>query len=417
MSLTGLFILLVVLLLLSGFFAASETALMSVNKYQLRHKARTGHAVAQLILRMIERPDRLLGVILIGNTAANIIASSIATVICVKLWGESKIVVAMVVLTFVVLIFSEVTPKTYAALHPMKTSKLVAWPLYIIQMVIYPVVLLANTIANGFLFLLGVRVNKKALDALTAEELRTIVHESSQKIPEHYQDMLLGVLDLTEATVDDIMIPRNEIIGIDLEDDWQDSLKLLANSPYTRLLVYKGGLDDIKGVLHLREIVYLIAQNRLTPKTLSSVLYETYYIPSGTPLNIQLLNFRKIKRRSAIIVNEYGDVQGLVTLEDILEEIVGKFTTNLSELNPEIHHQHDGSYIINGAINIRELNRELDWTLPVSSAKTLSGLVIEHLEMIPKTALCLWLGPYRMEVMKINDNMIKTVRVIPPGIN
>jgi Mg2+/Co2+ transporter CorB len=411
LGLTGLIILLVVLILLSGFFACAETALMSVNKYQLRHKARSGNPVAGLILRLLERPDRLLGVILIGNTGANIIASSVATIICVKVWGSEGVFIATIGLTFVVLIFSEVSPKTYAALHPMGVAKWVSWPLYTLQILLYPFVWVANMIANGFLYLLGVRVSKKTVEALTAEELRTIVHESGEEIPNHHQDMLLGVLDLAEVTVNDIMIPRSEIIGIDLDADWNDTIKLLMTSQHTRLPVYKGSLDDVKGILHLREALHLMAQNRLSSETLQQVLYETYYVPSKTSLNVQLLNFRKIKRRSAIIVDEYGDVQGLVTLEDILEEIVGEFTTNFSELNADIYPQKDGTYIINGSISVRSLNRELEWNLPVNKAKTLSGLIIEYLETIPKYPVCLKIKNYCIEVKKINDNLVKTVRI------
>lgn len=414
MSLTTLIILLIILLLLSAFFAASETALMAVNKYQLRHKARAGHAVARLALKLTDRPDRLLGVILIGNTAANIIASSIATIICVQLWGEHAVIAGTIALTFIVLIFSEVSPKTYAAYHSLKLSQWVAWPLYITQLILYPVVVTINTIANAFLFLFGMRHTRKGVDPLSAEELRTIVHESGQKIPENYQNMLLGILDLTEIMVDDIMVPRNEIMAIDLNDDWDDIIKILAHSQHTRLLVYKGSLEDIRGLLHLRTVLNLMTQNRLTMETLCSSLYETYYIPSGTPLNVQLLNFKKRQRRSAVVVDEYGEVQGLVTMEDILEEIVGKFTTSIEDINPEIYPQTDGTYIIDGTINIRELNRELDWSLPVNDAKTLSGLIIERLEMIPKTSLCLWIDDYRIEVMKITDNIIKAVKIIPP---
>ncbi len=414
MGTTSLIILLVMLILLSAFFAASETALMSVNKYRLRHNARLGNSVAKLILKLLDRPDRLLGMILIGNTGCNIIASSIATMICVRIWGELGVFIATIALTFVILIFAEVSPKTYAALHAMGVSSWVAWPLSMLQILLYPFVWLANSVANGFLSLLGVGASKNIVDALSPEELRTIVHDSAQKIPEHHQDMLLGVLDLTEVTVNDIMIPRQEIIGIDLDDDWQNVMKLLVNSQHTRLLVYQGSLDNVCGILHLREALHLIAKNNLTPKTLPTILYETYYIPSGTQLNVQLLNFRKIKRRCAIIVDEYGDVQGLVTLEDILEEIVGEFTTNLAEMSPEIHPQKDGSYIINGGITVRELNRELHWTLPTTIAKTLSGLIIERLEMIPEHCLCLVIENYQIEVMKINDNIIKAVRITVP---
>lgn len=416
MSITFLAILLVSLVLVSAFFACSETALMSVNKYRLRHHDRMGNKVAHLLLKLLERPDRLLGVILIGNTGANIIASSVATVLCVKIWGGKGVFIATIGLTFIILIFSEVFPKTFAAVHPMSLSRTVAWPIYIMQIILYPIVWTANMIANALLFLIGVRVNKKVTDALTAEEIRSIVHESGQKLSVQGQDMLLGVLDLTEVSVNDIMIPRSEIVGLDLQDDWSDIVKQLVTSQHTRLPVFNGSLDDVRGILHLREVLYLLAEDKLTPKSLCKVLYETYYIPSNTPLSTQLLNFRQIKRRSAIIVDEYGDIQGLVTLEDILEEIVGEFTTRRSELSPEIHLQDDGSFIINGSINIRELNRELNWKLPTNTAKTLSGLVIEYLEIIPKSPLCLWIDDYRIEVMNVTENIIKALRIFPPTV-
>lgn len=415
MSITSLVIVLVALILVSGFFAASETALMSINKYQLRHQARSGSAIATLLLQLLERPDRLLGVILIGNTAANIIASSVATVICVQLWGELGVLIGTIGLTFIVLIFAEISPKTFAALHPMGLARWIAWPIYVLRIVLYPLVWIGNIVANGFLRLLGVKVTKRALDALNAEELRTLVHDSGHTISEEHQNMLLGVLDLTGITVEDIMVPRQEVVGIDLDDDWQDILKQLHHSNHTRLPVYRGSLDNIEGVLHLRSALHLLAQNRLDRENLQRALFETYFVPAGTPLNVQLLNFRKVKNRSAIVVDEYGDVEGMVTLEDILEEIVGKFTTNIAEMSPDIHVQPDGSFIIDGSILIRELNRELNWRLPTEHAKTLSGLIIEILETIPKTPLCLYIGVYRIEVMKIQDNIIRSVKILAPA--
>lgn len=410
MSITSLSIFLIVLIACSGFFAAAETALMAVNPYRLRHQARSGAKLAKLILKLLERPDRLLGVILIGNTACNIIASALATVLCVHIWGGIGVLISTISLTFFVLIFAEVLPKTYAALHAQGVASWVAVPLEILQNILYPLVWLANLIANGFLFLCGVRVKRKTIDALTAEELRSIVHDSGPKISSDHQDMLLGVLGLTEVTVDDIMTPRQEIIGIDLNDNWQRILKIIINSNHTRLLVYKGSMDDVQGILHLRQALHLVAQNKLTEEKLIRILYQTYYVPSGTPLNVQLLNFKNVKRRTAIVVNEYGDVQGMVTLENILEEIVGEFTA-VSDLNDEIHQQLDGSYIINGSLNLRELNRELNWDLPTTTAKTVSGLIIETLEMIPVTNICLKIDNYQIEILKISDKLIKAVKI------
>ncbi len=409
----GLFALLILLVLVSGFFSGSETGMMSLNRYRLRHLVRKKNRAAKRVHELLERPDRLLGVILIGNTFANVLASAIATVLAVHLFGEIGVVPATIILAIFILLFAEITPKTVAALYPEKVSFSASWLLSFLLKILYPLVWGLNTISNGFLRLFNIKVKKRNIDHLTHEEMRTIVREAMGKVAPQYQNMMLGVLDLGGITVDDIKVPRSEIVGINLEDDWEVILAQLSKSQHTRLPVYKESIDQVQGMLHLRQALNLLAQNELTKETLLKVTQEIYFIPSGTSLNIQLLNFRQEKTRIGLVVDEYGDIEGLVTLEDILEEIVGEFTTNLVPSYPNIQEQSDGSYFVDGSVGVRELNRRLDWKLPTEGPKTLSGLIIEYLEMIPPAGVGLRLAGYPMEVIQVEENMIKLVRVLP----
>ncbi len=409
--------LLVALIILSGFFSTAETGMMAINRYRLHHKAKMGNKNAKLVINLLQRQDRLLGVILIGNTFANICASAIGTIIAVDLFGEVGALLSTIVLTLIILIFAEVTPKTFAALQPMKSSFFVAWPLYILQFILYPIVWFANAITNGILAVFGMRRSKIIVDALSAEELRTVVHEAGSKISTHNQEMLLGILDLNTVTVEDIMIPKHEVIGLDLEDEWVDIARQLSSSMHTRLPVYEGSLENLRGMVHMRDVMRLLTQQQLTQELLLHLLYEPFYIPDTTPLNKALLNFQHGKHRHAIVVDEYGEVKGLVTLDDILEEVVGEFTTTMAAASPDIHRETDNSYIIDGSITLRELNRLLKLTLPTQGAKTLSGAITEYLETIPVPHSCLRLAGYPIEIIKIQDNIVKTVRVYPKLFN
>ena len=401
---------LVFLLLCSAFFSSSETGMLSLNRYRLRHRAKEGHRGARRASALLERPDRLLGTILVGNNFVNILASSIATVLAIKFWGEAGIAVATIGLTIMLLIFGEITPKTLAALRPEAIAYPVSLPLLLLQRVLYPLVALLNWISNGLLKLLGIDLSNKGNDSLSTEELRSVVHESGSDMPMNRQSMLLGILDLERVTVDDIMIPRNEVAGIDLEDDLETIVTQLRTTPHTRLPVFRKDINQIEGIVHMRQIARLLSHDQLTRDSLLEACNEPYFIPENTPLSTQLVNFQKQKRRIGIVVDEYGDVLGIVTLEDILEEIVGEFSNQDALRSPDIHPQEDGTLVIDGAAYLREVNRALGWQLPCNGPKTLNGLITEALEHIPDSGICLQINQYRLEILQAADNRVKSVR-------
>jgi Mg2+/Co2+ transporter CorB len=402
--------LLVFLLLCSAFFSSSETGMLSLNRYRLRHQAKEGHRGAKRASDLLARPDRLLGTILVGNNFVNILASSIATVLAIKLWGEAGIAIATIGLTIFLLIFGEITPKTLAALRPEAVAYPVSLPLLLLQKVLYPLVALLGWISNGLLKLLGVDPSKKGTDSLSTEELRSVVRESGSNMPMNRQSMLLGILDLERVTVDDIMIPRNEVTGIDIEDDLETIVTQLRTTPHTRLPVFRKDINQIEGIVHMRQIARLLSHDQLTRENLLEACNEPYFVPESTPLSTQLLNFQKQKRRIGIVVDEYGDVLGIVTLEDILEEIVGEFSNQDALRSPDIHPQDDGTLVIDGAAYLREVNRALGWQLPCDGPKTLNGLITEALEHIPDSGICLQIDQYRLEILQAADNRVKSVR-------
>lgn len=402
------------LILFSAFSSAAEIGMMALNRYRLNHLVRSKNRMAIRVSKMLERPDRLLGVILVVNNLANIMASAVTTMILSHLFGDWGVALGTLVLTLVVLIFAEVTPKTFAASHPQAVAFVAVLPLMLLQKLFYPVVWFVNGVSNGILRLLRVKVGKQK-DQLSSEELRTVVLEASGLIAQEHRDMLLSIFDLEQATVDDIMVPRNEIQGINIHDDWKVIVEALRSSQYTRLPIFRDNIDDVVGVLHLRSALALTLLERESKEALMQLAQPVFWVPERTTLSNQLLNFRKHKTRIGLVVNEYGDIQGLVTMEDILEEIVGEFTTDLSDSDNLIHLQPDGGYLIDGGITLRELNRELNWELSCEGPKTLSGLIIEYLQNIPQNSVCVRLGErYRMEVIRVKDNMVKTVRVLPP---
>ncbi len=386
--LAGLTGLLFLLLLLSAFFSGSETALMSLNRYQLRHKAREGHRGAKLAEELLRRPDRVIGLILLGNNLVNFSSASLVAVLAFKLGGEPAVALGAVLLTLVVLVFSETAPKTLAALHPERVAFPAAMIYYPLLKITYPLVWLTNMCANGVLFLFGVRSGHSELQALTREELRTVVHEAGSRISTRYRTMLLSILDLEKVTVDDVMVPHNEIIGIDLDDDDDAIEQIVSSSQHTRLPVYRDSIDEVVGILHLRELANL-AKQELTKTTLQGLLTEPYFVPEGTPLSTQLVQFQRRHERIALVVDEYGDIQGIVTLEDILEEIVGEFTTDPADQGEDVVSEGSNTFLVDATANIRELNRSQDWDLPTDGPKTLNGLIVELLETIPEPNTCL----------------------------
>ncbi len=387
--------------------------MMSVNPYRLKHLADKNHKGAIRVSELLKRPDRLIGLILIGNNLVNIAAATVTALLGERLYGNLGIVIAPIALTLVVLIFSEVTPKTLAALYPERVAFPSSFILKFLLKIFYPFVWALNKVTNGLLNLLGVSPEKHQGNSLSAEELRTVVYEAGALIPEQHQNMLVGVLDLENATVEDIMIPRNEIVGIDINDEWKDIERQLANFQYSRILMYRDNIDDAIGFVHPRELMRLLIKEQLTKASLLRAASEIYFIPEGTPLNTQLLKFQGAKDRIGLVVDEYGDIQGLVTLADILEEVVGEFTTDIAEeTNEDILAQPDGTFLIDGSINLRDLNREMKMSLPTDGPKTLNGLILEYLEEIPQGRLSVKLAGYPMEIVDVQDNMIKTIRLL-----
>jgi Mg2+/Co2+ transporter CorB len=403
---------LLLLLFLSAFFSGSETALMSLNRYQLRHKARQGHRGARLAERLLKRPDRILGLILLGNNLVNILAASMVALVAMELGGQPAVALGSLLMTLVILIFAEAAPKTWAALHPERIAYPAALIYYPLLKISYPLIWLINVCSNGVLFLFGVKPGDSELQSLTREELRTVVHEAGSRISSRYQQMLIGILDLEKVTVDDVMVPRNEIIGIDLDDDMSDVEKIIADSQHTRLPVFRDSIDNVIGILHLRRLANMTKRS-FDKNELEMLLDEPYFVPEGTPLSMQLVQFQRRRLRIAMIVDEYGDIQGIVTLEDILEEIVGEFTTDPAEGDDDPIRDGGDTWLVNGTANIRELNRAQKWELPTDGPKTINGLIVEQLENIPKPSTCLKINGYPIEIIKSDNTRIHTVRVSP----
>jgi Mg2+/Co2+ transporter CorB len=408
-----LFGLLVFLILLSGFFSSSETGLVSLNRYRLRHLVKSGHHGAQRAADLLERPDRLIGIILLGNNFVNILASSITTILAIRLFGDNAITIAAIILTFVILVFAEVAPKTLAVMHPERIAFPATLILKPLLAVFYPIVWLVNMFVSGLLKPLGVSPKEQSDTPLTSDELRTVVNEAGALIPRKHRMMLTNILDLERVTVNDIMIPRNEIVGIDLDEDWSDIVKQLATSQHTRMPVFHSDINNTVGLLHVRNVLPVISDKDSNKEDLMRAIRDAYFVPENTPLNTQLLQFQRHKRRVGLVVDEYGDIEGLVTLEDILEEIVGEFTSEPITSTKDVHAQADGTYLVDGSANIRELNRSMKWYFPIDGPKTINGLIFEHLESIPEPGTSIMIAGYPIEIVQIKDNMVKTARVKP----
>lgn len=408
---SGLFAVLLLLIALSAFFSGSETALMMVNRYRLKARAKQGHRGARLAQRLLDKPERLIGLILMCNTAVNISAGAVATLVGLRLSGESGVAIATGGLTFLLLIFGEVAPKTLAALNPERVALPAAHIYDALQHVLHPLVTLVTLAVKGVLRLFGVRPEDAEQHSLSVEELRAVVGEAGAMIPQRHQRMLLSILDLERATVEDIMVPRNEIFGLDLSEPWEQVRNAIIHSEHTRVPVYDGAIDDLRGVVHLRRLVKLAAENRLDKASLLALVREPYFIPEGTSLNRQLLNFQDQKRRIGFVVDEYGDIQGLVTLEDILEEVVGEFTSDPATRRKNLQQDADGAIIARGSISLRSLNRTLGWKLPTQGPKTLNGLILEQLEELPQPGKQLQVGDYRFEIVETRANAVTAVRL------
>ncbi len=412
--LSALLAALLLLIMLSAFFSGSETGLMTLNRYRLRHLADQRHPGAMRAQKLLQRQDRLIGLILLGNNFVNILASILMTLIALRIHDDAGFIFAAgMLLTVVVLLFAEVTPKTLAALHPERIAFPAAYVYGPLLWLMYPLVWVINAVANGLLRMIGVTPEDGASQALTREELRTVVMEAGAMIPARHQSMLLNLIDLENVTVEDIMVPRSEITGIDINDDWNIITKTLSDSQYTRMPLYRENIDQVIGILHMRDVLPLLYREELDHSALERTARAPYFIPESTSLNRQLLNFQRERRRIGFAVDEYGDIQGLVTMEDLLEEIVGEFTSDPSAHFEDIQPQEDGTWLVDGSVSIRTLNSVLHMKLAIDGPKTLNGLIIEELEMIPENNTSLLLDGHPVDILQIRENMVKTVRIHP----
>ncbi|MGB6604905.1 MAG: CNNM domain-containing protein [Steroidobacteraceae bacterium] len=408
---------LLVLLLIVAFSSGTEVAMLSVNRYRIRHRAQAGQLSARALERLLHKPEEWLGANLVILAAASVFASAIATLLAERTGHRYAVPAAGVLLTLVVIVFCELAPKIYAASNPEGVALHAAGIYRALVWVTRPALWLTNSMAYGFLRIFGVGRVTHPSQALSAEELRTVVTEAAPVIPARHRQMLLSILDLGHITVNDIMIPRQEISGIDLNESWEEILDRLRATPHTRLPVYEGELDNLIGLLHMKRVARELVRGELTRERLIELARgrESYFVPEGTALNVQLTHFQRNRRRFAFVVNEYGDIEGLVTLEDILEEIVGEFTTDPATVtHKDVHAERAGVFIVNASATVRALNRALGWQLPTGGPKTVNGLLLEHLETIPDPGTMVRVGAYEFEVLQVADNAIRTVRVRAP---
>ena len=405
-----LIIVLVILFLLSAFFSGSETALMSINKYKMRHQAKLNNKGAKAAKKLLENPDKVIGVILLGNNLTNILITQIATLISLRLYGDIGLAIATGLLTIFILIFAELTPKTIGEMHSEKiaySSSLLFKPMLII---LYPLVFLINFIANSIIKIMGLKDNTSK-SSLTSDELKIVLSESSIKFPKPHLKMLESIIDLEKATVEDIMIPRSDIYGIDIGEDIATVVNNFKRTPYTRIPVYEDNIENLLGLIHIKNIAPMLASNNIDEIEIKKLIKKPYYIVSGTSLYSQLLNFQKEKRRIGFIVDEYGDIQGLVTLEDILEEIVGDFTSDPADSEEIIPTDNENIFIIDGGAHIREINQILSINLNAKSAKTINGFILEHIENLPKINDIINIQGHTFKIIENLDNAVKTVHL------
>lgn len=407
-----------VLILLSAFFSGSETGIFSLNRYRLKHQSKHNKSALR-VQKLLEKPEQLIGTILIGNNLVNNLAAALTTILAIRFFNgdSSGIAIGTLILTVIVLIVGEITPKTIAALHPEKIAYPASFILKGLVSIFYPLVWLLNQTAMPVLKLLGLSERKTTDDQLSPDELRTIVDEAGNLIPLRHQDMLLNILDLESATVEDIMIPRGEMYCIDINSSEDEILKLLKDCNFTRIPVYESHIDNIIGILHMRNLGKLLSSNTFSKEAFRSILQEPIFSPESTDLHMQLLNFQKDKRRISIVIDEYGAVLGLATLEDILEEIVGDFTSNLALAEEEFEVLSDGSLIITGSSSIRDINRHMNVQLPIRGPKTLNGLILEQLEAFPDGMACVKINRYKIEILDIDNNVIEKARIFQPRAN
>ncbi|HGN0346020.1 TPA: HlyC/CorC family transporter [Proteus mirabilis] len=408
-STTTLIIILIGMIFASAYFSGTETSMMTINRYRLRHAAKQGNRSAKRVEKLLQRPDRLISLVLIGNNLINIVASALATIVGMRLYGDAGVAIATGVLTFVILIFAEVLPKSIAALYPERFAYPSSVLLSPLQKIMLPVVWFFNQITLVFMRIFGIKSPVIQGNAVSKEELRTIVNESKSKLSQRNQNMLISILDLEKVTIGDIMVPRNEIFGIDVNDEWKSIVRQLTHSPHGRIVLYRDTLDDVIGMLRVREAYRLMTEKKeFTKQILIKAADKIYFIPESTPLSLQLVNFQRNNEKAGIVVDEYGEIQGLVTVEDILEEIVGDFTTSMSpSLAEEVIPQKDGSLLVDGTTNIRDINKAFACNLPENEARTINGVIIEELGDLPVVGAKITIDGYEFEVLEVQDNVIK----------
>jgi len=417
LTIAGLAVVLVLLIAMSAYFSSSETAMMALNRYRLRHLAEKHHKGAIRAQKLLSRPDRLIGVILLGNNFVNILATQIATILALQLLGKDGLIITTILLTIVILIFAEVLPKTVAVLNPERIAFPSSRLLTPLLWLLYPFVWVVNGVTNGILNWFNINPEETGNDPLDREELRTVVKEAGAMIPGKHRQMLFGILDLEHATVEDIMVPRSDIDAIDLDDEWADILNQLTVCRHTRVPVYRGSLDNLVGILHVRSLTRLLRNtDDFRVEEFQSLLREPYFVPTRTNLHTQLINFQRRRERLALAVDEYGDIEGMVTIDDLLEEVVGEFTTDLQDYVRDVYPQDDGTFLVDGGSNIRELNRAYHWKLPEDGPKTLNGLILEELHDIPETGTSLRIGDYTIEIVYSTEHIVKNARITPPPV-
>lgn len=407
---------LAVLLILSAFFSLSETSMMAINRYRLKHLAKEGHPGAILTTRLLSNTDRLLGVILLGNNLLNAAAATLVAVIVSLFFSHSDLALLLgtVGVTFAILVFSEITPKVIAASYPERIALASSYVLAPLLRIFYPLVWFINLFVKALLVILRLKPRTEdTAHKISLEELKTLVLEAGHFIRKKHQSMLLNLFELENVTVDDVMVPRGQIEAIDLDADDESIQDQLLTCYHTRMPVYRGTLDNVAGVIHVRRVLNQMRSDEITAATLMKIMREPYFIPSGTPLFSQLQLFQENRERMGLIVDEYGEWMGLVTLEDIVEEIIGEFTTHAPSQAGLLLKQEDGSVLVEGSSLLRDLNRKLGWTLPLGGPKTLNGLILEHFQDIPEAGTGVKIAGYPMEIVQTQDRIVKVVRIFP----
>ncbi|MDD2684857.1 MAG: HlyC/CorC family transporter [Gallionella sp.] len=419
-SLNALFGILIVLLLCSAFFSGSETSMMAINRYRLNNLIRKGNRSAKLVNKLLGKVDKLLGSILLGNTLVNVAAAAVTNIIILRLFGQDDLAILLgtLVITFALLVFSEIMPKIIAASHPERIALPASYLLTPLITLFHPVVSVASGMVKGMLWMLHIRIQTdQSKQKMTLEELRTMVLDAEHFLPRKHQKMLLNLVDLERITVNDVMVPRNQIEALDICADATEVRHQIITSHHTLMPVFENSPDNIIGILHIKRVLPLLQEETLDIEALRSILMEPYFIPSDTPLLKQMQQFQERQSRIGLVVDEYGELLGLVTLENILEEIVGDFTTQSPTQTGKFLRQSDGSLLLEGSSSLRELNRKLGMHLPTDSAKTLNGLILEHLQDIPEPGTSLKIADYPMEIIQIQDRVVKVVRVFPLRTN